>query len=109
MSLESVRKRLEAATPGRPWEIKTDDRYAADRRVAMLTESPQVDVVCAQGSKADPDALADADLIAHAPTDLALLIDVAEAAQLAACLPRTKESSAVLAALDAALARLEAS
>ena len=69
MSGETVRKRLGAATKG-PWAVSTPDyRVMGAGHI----------VVSALGDNA-PDA--DADLIAHAPTDLAAALKVIEAANL---------------------------
>ena len=68
MSLEGVRKRLEAATRG-PWQhfgriVQTKARETLARSYEMTTSWP------------------DADLIAHAPSDLELMADVVEAAEM---------------------------
>ncbi len=76
MSIESVRKRLAEATPG-PWA------WAAGGGTAFVqtkNPSPVYPRNIAVLSPSDRD-LKDSWLIAHAPTDLALLLAVAEAAK----------------------------
>lgn len=92
MSIDSVRKRLEAATPG-PWWIGPSrrgfemhigagafDEYAHGSRWPAVHGGTYV---VSPGREGDGgiDDTANADLIAHAPTDLAALLKVAEAAQ----------------------------
>lgn len=67
-AIEQIRKELDAATPG-PWFTELDGVYNANR---MYLVTPTGD--------SDQDR-ADATLIAHAPTYLAALLDVVEAAQ----------------------------
>ena len=74
MSIESVRKRLEAATPG-PWLLA---KYAGVPAVVcgdgVVGEDNWVVESCGQGG-CEPSPLKNAVLIAHAPTDLALALD----------------------------------
>lgn len=67
-NLEAIRKRLAAATPG-PWEADGTEIYCALHNGVhyrkWIGETLRLD---------DPTAVADADLIAHTPTDLADLL-----------------------------------
>lgn len=121
MSLESIRKRLVNATPG-PWEWAADrggpgyvQLYCPDEAV----DEYEADVLSAEGNQVLV-VETNAELIAHAPTDLALLVDVAEAAgellmaeDAASCTPMeyaaqvTRRRLAAWKALVAALDRLE--
>jgi hypothetical protein len=74
MSIESIRKRLEAAMPG-PWEISDTDINGHTMRVGPIAG---YDYDALMAGADDPDI----QLIAHAPTDLALLLEVAEAAKV---------------------------
>ena len=68
MSLESVRKRLEAA-------------WAHPYMVAASSPGPKVCAACGRDTSERCDAAGEsADLIAHAPTDLELMANVVEAA-----------------------------
>jgi hypothetical protein len=78
MSIESVRKRLEAATPtewraasgrGKLSVVGTIDKNGHSYALAVFSAVPATH------------RAADADLTAHAPTDLAVLLAVAEAAK----------------------------
>lgn len=73
--LQPLKGRLAAATPG-PWEERvddlTDDAY-------VVHDQEQVSFVASCGDKHDPRTLADAEFIAHAPTDQAKLIAAVEA------------------------------
>lgn len=80
MSSESVRGRLDAATPG-PWIAAG----AATWRSARLDWRGRIydnrnALVARQSGVANPDPRPDSYLIAHAPTDLAAALDVIEAA-----------------------------
>lgn len=90
MSVERIRAELEAATPG-PWEpserlSESDDTawgvlawHAADEEYHMVVTTLGE---CDNGLIVDDtNRMADARLIAHAPTYLAALLDVAEALQ----------------------------
>ena len=83
MSIESTRKRLEAATPG-PWAAGPFSKRSV-RRVNWPPKTSEFIVLSGHDYLFDIDTgcqeEADAELIAHAPTDLALLLEVAEAAQ----------------------------
>ena len=80
MSLESVRKRLEAATPG-PWRHAED--YLRAIRTRDGTEVCSVHLSRDRIGWGNRGAVyPDGDLIAHAPTDLALMADVVEAARV---------------------------
>ena len=88
MSSESLRKRLEAATPG-PWEaINAKTRSDV---VSGLRQTPSRYLVAKIGEPGH-DQHFDADLIAHAPTDLAAALKVIE---------RLKEFDAATTVLDA--------
>jgi hypothetical protein len=103
MSSESLRKRLAEATPG-PWEwVSCETRGAAFLQDQRLTGAgwipvrdkwgtiinPEPVVLCAEADGYEVDSVgidvrhADADLIAHAPTDLALALEVIEALRAA--------------------------
>lgn len=84
MSVDSVRKRIEAATPG-PWE--TYDANEGEHRPLWCVandafhnpssdDEPWIAVEIHVGQRED------ADLIAHAPTDLAAALKVIEAAKV---------------------------
>lgn len=93
-SLAAIEGRLEAATPG-PW------RNGAMASSPMVVDmGPPLDspfAVVHSNEASEQEALATVALIAAAPTDLALLVEVAKAAML------TRKRSI---ALDAALAPL---
>lgn len=72
MSSSSVRKRLQEATPG-PWE-KEEDSLAITGPVGAARDDRMI--IYDEGGHSEEDA----DLIAHAPTDLALALDVIEIA-----------------------------
>lgn len=80
MSLESVRKRLAAATPG-PWQSNISYHVDGDdevvKHITAGTDDNTVAVMGCDFTSSD----ADADLIAHAPTDLRLALAVVEAAR----------------------------
>ena len=84
MSIASIRSRLAEATPG-PWEFDVafndgDDPGAengGDYWTWCLFRAEEDGPL---GGTEWDDPTPDVDLIAHAPTDLALLLDVAEAA-----------------------------
>ena len=118
MSIESVRKRLEAATPG-PWEASGWDHeefYGAWKRVGPGASAWESYASSSQKAglylySADHDYRgdekvndADAELTAHAPTDLALLLAVVDAAKVLADL-----ASVAYAPFEDALEALEAS
>ena len=75
---ESIRERLAAATPG-PWTADTDDRDDTPVGITSATE----DIVSTGYNDWGPCGGCynqdNADLIAHAPTDLVLLLAAAEA------------------------------
>ncbi|MDE2096433.1 MAG: hypothetical protein KGL39_04245 [Patescibacteria group bacterium] len=79
MTIESIKKRLAEATPG-PWELvkaPVPRNYPGDPWIDLYpVERGGGTVYIARFEYAEGDA----DLIAHAPTDLAALIRVAEAA-----------------------------
>ena len=74
-TLEAIRARLEAATDG-PWR-GVDDIDLNEIRVVADDDFPVGEVVVAEIGQ----GIADANFIAHAPTDIARLLDVAEAAR----------------------------
>lgn len=95
MSIESVRKRLAEATPG-PWRSHPNPAYGGPLekappphyiRTADSADSGPGDPWGSEGAVVSVEGdecggvwnKADADLIAHAPTDLRLLLDVVEA------------------------------
>lgn len=71
-AIDQIRKELDAATPG-PWEVATGPKLGWVAQINDLWVVHDVE-------EAGP-VEADATLIAHAPTYLAALCDVAEAAQ----------------------------
>jgi len=77
VSVESVRARLDAATSG-PWAMRAHDGCATV--IAPSLTMPWDTVVYADDSGHPRTSESDADLIAHAPTDLRLALDVIEAA-----------------------------
>jgi hypothetical protein len=77
-TIEQIRAELDAATPG-PWEVVEPESHGpgieapgANESIVVYSDDPEGGVET---------GLADATLIAHAPTYLASLLDVAEAAQ----------------------------
>ena len=90
MSTESVRARLDAATSGRWYRISK--ARANEGRIVVI------------GDYAIDPNWNDADLIAHAPTDLRLALDVIEAAKAHAALER---GGCTLGAASSSLSRLE--
>ena len=98
-SLAAIEGRIKAATPG-PWESHPGgDVITRDTGALNLPWLTIVSSCCGEDHEknAGVQREADADLIAAAPTDLALLVEVAKAAML------TRKRSI---ALDAALAPL---
>lgn len=91
MSLENIRKRLEAATPA-PWWYDEDEQCWRLHGTAITIPAigpigPQrIGKQIAKARKQDDQMMpywpdpADAELIAHAPTDLKLLLAIAQAA-----------------------------
>lgn len=82
MSIESIRARLEAATPG-PWRAMHDHEipdapHSLGEVWGSLSES---DYLLAHDGDPAPSGRADADFIVHAITDVELLLAVAEAAR----------------------------
>jgi hypothetical protein len=78
MTREAIRQRLAAATPG-PWKKRAPGWLGPDRhkwRCVFFGPSPD------EPYTTSPLVPADADLIAHAPTDLAALLAVADAAAM---------------------------
>lgn len=78
-NLAGIRARVEAATPG-PWEFSPTRRTRATRhwvRAGWCITHPKGMVVRANVDAADVDGL----LFAHAPADIAALLDIAEAAE----------------------------
>lgn len=78
MSLESARKRLDAATPG-PWESR-GEQIGNDLHFGPM-KTTYVDTAEGNLFAVSGMPVADADLIAHAPTDLAAALKVIEAAK----------------------------
>lgn len=80
MSIESVRKRLEAATPG-PWERYTNPAWDDPGyiRTPHTSDSRPRHVAYVRSDEGNP--IPNAELIAHAPTDLRLALDVIESAK----------------------------
>jgi hypothetical protein len=112
VSAESIKQRLAAAEPG-PWEVMPGTLYGGGYTVGRRgvavddwgTEEYHVKHVLVDNAE-------EAELIAHAPTDLALLLTVAEAASFVAdlldvwgCAPEATEG---LDKLNAALDAMEA-
>ena len=75
--LQPLKDRLAAATPG-PWETREDNLYD---EVDVVHDQEQVSFVASCGDKHGPRVLADAEFIAHAPTDQAKLIAAVEAVE----------------------------
>jgi hypothetical protein len=100
MSTESLRARLEAATPG-PWKA----RYSGPE---LYVFGPRGDLAQIHGP--ENEAAHDADLIAHAPTDLAAALEVVEAALQVELLTGTNDPARFDAhiALAAAIRAFEA-
>lgn len=86
MSLEQIRERLEAATPG-PWFREygdvitahpdprdTEEGYDDPRHARVVRAAPHL-------PKKDRQSIADADFIAHARTDVAFLLDLVKRQQ----------------------------
>lgn len=74
-ALEEIRERWEKATPG-PWETRTDD---LTHDVDVVHDQEQVSFVASCGNKHEPRTYSDAEFIAHAPTDVARLLNAVEA------------------------------
>jgi hypothetical protein len=106
--LDEIRARLDAATPG-PWtcEVGGDAVY--------INAAKTFSVTCLAAHYGDSTILgcggtgiANGHLIAHAPDDLRLLLDVAEAAQEVSKWRKARDlHSGQLAKLDKALSRLD--
>ena len=77
MSAESLRARLEAATPG-TWEISGEPGKTAVGIRSTEESRPGIGAIYGGSER---NAKADADLIAHTPTDLRLALGVIEAAK----------------------------
>jgi hypothetical protein len=112
--ISEIRRRLEKATPG-PWKLQTDDNWPW----RIVTEDESALLLDFTGGEIPSDE--DADLIAHAPSDIAHLLAVHEqqAATIAtlegerdswidAAGDLTERFEGVQAERDAALARAEA-
>lgn len=83
MSLEMIRQRLEAATPG-PWEQRHGQLLMPPQRYEVIGADGTWLVTAGDNDYGPAGGLYGADnaaLIAHAPTDLKLLLAVAEAAK----------------------------
>ena len=76
MSIESIRQRLDAATP-KPWRVSP--RPGTQLVAHWIDDGRQYELF--RSDRADPNEAANVDLVVHAPTDLALLLEVAEAAR----------------------------
>jgi len=77
--IEAIRSRLAAATPG-PWRLKPQDPAKIHRGTVQIEEDGRaIEVVaeCYCGAY-EGHGLHNADLIAHAPTDLDALVDEVE-------------------------------
>lgn len=75
--LAEIRARLDAATPG-PWNVRTNGSWLRPRAVVYRDSNQHannVDVCQLIGERRE---WADADLIAHAPADIAWLLDEVE-------------------------------
>ncbi len=112
MSVESVRKRLAAATPG-PWTWGNSGVTALDNEYVfwpgnipggLEDDDPASLHVGACGEHTEPQAEANLALLAHAHTDLALALEVIEAAQgyrIGSSLRRQEQWQRLVNALDA--------
>ncbi len=80
MSIESIHQRLDAGTPG-PWADALGPLFGAVVCPGLSNDSEYTDVVYGGRVVCESIGTADAALVAHAPTDLALLLEVAEAAR----------------------------
>ena len=76
MSIESIRQRLDAATP-EPWRVSP--RPGTQLVAHWIDDGRQYELF--RSDPLDPNEAANVDLVVHAPTDLALLLEVAEAAR----------------------------
>ena len=77
MSIESIHQRLDAGTPG-PWADALGPLFGAVVCPGLSNDSEYTDVVYGGRVVCESIGTADAALVAHAPTDLALLLAVAE-------------------------------
>ncbi len=82
MSLKSIRKRLEEATPG-PWQatVVTGDSAYYSNPGSNIHLNDMVAWPVGPLSKSSTRASKDAALIAHAPSDIANLLVIAEVAE----------------------------
>ena len=71
LDLEPIKERLAAATPG-PWKAKEDswDGYS----VVIDDSGPGVSIIAEQIGQGEDEGRGDAEMIAHAPSDLAALV-----------------------------------
>ena len=77
MSIESVRRRVAAATSW-PWAESPGGIYGVVVSPGLTNGNRAIDAAYGGRVVGESMTVADADLIAHAPTDLALLLAVAE-------------------------------
>ena len=73
MSIESIHQRLDAGTP-KPWRVSP--RPGTQLVAHWIDDGRQYELF--RSDRADPNEAANVDLVAHASTDLALLLAVAE-------------------------------
>jgi len=105
MSIESIKQRISDATQGPWWQGETTKPVGSEgpfgTEIMARLGSHSEEIWVAQVNEESPGP--DADLIAHAPTDLALLLAVVDAAKVLAGL-----ASVAYTPFEVALEALEA-